>query len=412
MVARIRSGKSLKGAINYNEQKVKNGQAILIMAKGYPKQESDLNFHEKLNRLQKLADLNTRTETHCLHLSLNFDISEKLSPDKLKAIAEVYMEGIGFGKQPYLLYLHNDAAHSHGHIVSTNIQKDGKRISLHNLGKLQSEKIRKEIEIKFGLVKAGDRQQRQLHPLRPVNIEKAVYGKSETKRAITNIVNQVIAQYKFASLPELNAVLSQYNVIADKGGEGTRMNEKGGLQYSIVDSNGTKVGIPIKASSIYDSPTLKRLQPKFELNKKLKESNKAITKSMISVAIQESQSKAAFIARLKTGGIDVLLRRNEQGFIYGITYVDHKSKCVFNGSELGKEFSAATIRDRWEPSISSSGGKGQESKTREFQTDQPALSQANNMPSLLEELASGASGSGNQVPYPYRKRRKRRNRKL
>lgn len=412
MVARIRSGKSLKGAINYNEQKVRNGQAVLIMAKGYPKQETDLNFHDKLNRLQKLADLNTRTETHCLHVSLNFDISEKLSPDKLRAIAEVYMEGIGFGKQPYLVYQHHDAAHSHIHIVSTNIQRDGKRISLHNLGKLQSEKIRKEIEIKFGLVKAGDRQQKQLHPLSPVNIGKAVYGKSETKRAITNIVNQVIAQYKFASLPELNAVLSQYNIIADKGAEGTRMNEKGGLQYSIIDSNGNKVGIPIKASSIYDSPTLKRLQPKFELNKKLKEPNKAITKKMIAVAINESQSRADFIARLKTGGIDVLLRRNEQGFIYGITYVDHKSKCVFNGSELGKEFSAAMIRDRWGHHSNSNGNIGQKREAKEHHTDQSALSQTDNKPTLIEELTNGASGSGNQLPYPYRKKRKRRNRKL
>jgi hypothetical protein len=347
-----------------------------------------------------------------LHVSLNFDISEKLSPDKLRAIAEVYMEGIGFGKQPYLVYQHHDAAHSHVHIVSTNIQKDGKRISLHNLGKLQSEKIRKEIEIKFGLVKAGDRQQKQLHPLRPVNIEKAVYGKSETKRAITNIVNQVIAQYKFASLPELNAVLSQYNVIADKGADGTRMYEKGGLQYSIIDSNGSKVGIPIKASSIYDSPTLKRLQPIFELNKKLKEYNKAITKKMISAAIQECLSRAEFIARLKAGGIDVLLRRNEQNFIYGITYVDHKSKCVFNGSELGTEFSAAMIRDRWEPGISSSGGIKQESRAREHHTNQSGLSQTDNKPTLLEELTNGASGSGNQLPYPYRKKRKRRNPKL
>jgi len=41
------------------------------------------------------------------------------------------------------------------HIVSSNIQKDGSRISLHNLGRNQSEKARKEIEIEFGLVKAS-----------------------------------------------------------------------------------------------------------------------------------------------------------------------------------------------------------------------------------------------------------------
>jgi hypothetical protein len=32
--------------------------------------------------------------------------------------------------------------------------------------------------------------------------------------------------------------------------------------------------------------------------------------------------------------------------IYGITYVDHHKKCVFNGSDLGKQYSAAGIQQR------------------------------------------------------------------
>jgi hypothetical protein len=251
MVARIRSGKSLKGAINYNEHKVKESKGELILAKGYTKNIDQLKFNDKLNRLQKLADLNTRASTHCLHVSLNFDVTENISQEKLQQIAMTYMEKIGFGNQPFLVYQHHDAAHQHVHIVSTNIQKDGNRISMHNLGRVQSEKARKEIEISFGLVKAGDRQQKQLQPLKPINLQKAVYGKMETKRAISNIVSGVVSQYKYASLPELNAILKQYNVIADRGKEDTRMFEKKGLQYCLLDENGNKIGIPIKASSVY-----------------------------------------------------------------------------------------------------------------------------------------------------------------
>ncbi len=402
----------MKGAINYNEQKVKVGQAELIQAKGYPKEESRLNFHEKLNRLQKLADLNTRTETHCLHVSLNFDPSEKLSAEKLKAIAETYMSGIGFGSQPYLIYKHEDAAHPHIHIVSTNIQKDGKRISLHNLGRVQSEKIRKEIEVQFGLVKASDRQQKLLQPLRPVNIEKAVYGKSETKRAISNIVSQVIAQYKFASLPEFNAVLVQYNVIADKGAEGTRMNEKGGLQYSLLDEKGSKMGIPIKASSIYESPTLKMLATKFDGNRKRKEQDRDTVKKMIAVRLQDSRTREDFITSLKASGIDVILRRNEQNFIYGVTYIDHVSKSVFNGSDLGKEFSAAMIRNRWERSGGGSGTVEQKADAIKPDLKDALVSPANTKDSILEELTGSSSAFNNQLPYPFRKKRKRKNRKL
>lgn len=44
-------------------------------------------------------------------------------------------------------------------IATTNIQENGKRISIHNLDKNHSEQARKEIEEKYGLVKAGSKQE-------------------------------------------------------------------------------------------------------------------------------------------------------------------------------------------------------------------------------------------------------------
>ena len=290
MVARIRSGKSLKGAINYNEHKVKEGKAELLMAKGYSKDEDKLKFSDKVNRLQKLADLNTRVVTHCLHVSLNFDVSENLDKEKLQQIANEYMDKIGFGKQPFLVYEHHDAAHQHMHIVTTNIQSNGKRISLHNLGRVQSEKARKEIEITFGLVKAGDKQNK-LQPLQAIRLEKVLYGKAETKRAISNIVTAVVSQYKFASLPELNAVLKQYNVIADRGAEDTRMFEKRGLQYSVLDEQGNKIGKPIKASSIYGKPVLSNLESKYEANKEARQPFKQSLKNKIDEILNKKSDK-------------------------------------------------------------------------------------------------------------------------
>ncbi|MFZ0596796.1 MAG: relaxase, partial [Flavobacterium sp.] len=43
--------------------------------------------------------------------------------------------------------------------------------------------------------------------------------------------------------------------------------------------------------------------------------------------------------------IHMLLRKSGEGQLYGITYVDHKTKSVFNGSSLGKEFSAKGIQE-------------------------------------------------------------------
>ena len=346
MVARIRSGKSLKGAINYNEHKVKEGKAELLMAKGFSKDAGYLKFNDKVNRLQKLANLNTRVVTHCLHISLNFDASENLNKEKLQQIANEYMDKISFGKQPFLVYEHRDAAHQHVHIVTTNIQSNGKRISLHNLGRLQSEKARKEIEINFGLVKAGDKKNKSLDSLQDIRLEKMLYGKVETKRAISNIVTSVVSQYKFASLPELNAVLMQYNVMADRGADNTRMFQKNGLQYSILDEQGNKVGKPIKASSIYGKPILSNLESKYEVNRVARLPFKQDLKNKIDLILDKNPTKQLFVNELKEKGVIIVFRTNDQNFIYGITYVDHTTKSVFNGSDLGKEYSAAGIRGR------------------------------------------------------------------
>ncbi len=42
----------------------------------------------------------------------------------------------------------------------------------------------------------------------------------------------------------------------------------------------------------------------------------------------------------------MMARQNADGNIYGLTYIDFKNKCVFNGSDLGKEFSAKAILEQ------------------------------------------------------------------
>src|SRR5690606_34613683 len=77
-------------------------------------------------------------------------------------------------------------------------------------------------------------------------------------------VGQVMKHYKFSSLTEFNAVLRQYNVMADRGKEGMVMFNKNGLLYSMLDTKGNKVGVPIKASALNCKPTLKNLDRHFQ----------------------------------------------------------------------------------------------------------------------------------------------------
>ncbi|HNU48775.1 MAG TPA: relaxase/mobilization nuclease domain-containing protein, partial [Bacteroidia bacterium] len=316
-------------------------------AANYLKDAKQMNFYQKLAGFERLNILNERATTKTLHVSLNFSSSEKLQDEKLLKIAELYMSKIGFGEQPFLVYKHEDAGHPHIHIVSTTIKVDGSRINTHNIGRNQSEKARKEIEQQFGLIKA-ERQAELRNPgIKPVDAAKVIYGKHETKRAISNTVGAVFNQYKFTSLPEFNAALKQFNVIADRGKEEGRIYKSRGLVYRILDSNGNKVGVPIKASSISCKPILDNLEKKFEANEIAREPLKHRTKSALDEALPISnKSIKNLVDNLSKQNIYVLLRQNAEGRLYGITFVDNITKCVFNGSDLGKGYSAAAIQSR------------------------------------------------------------------
>lgn len=347
MVAKITIPKSIEAALNYNEKKVQKGTAHCLHAANYLKDTKKMNFYEKINGFERLNSLNERATTKTLHVSLNFAPSEKLSHNKVTEIASVYMEKIGFGDQPFLVYKHEDAGHPHIHIVSTTIREDGSRINTHNIGRNQSEKARKEIESHYGLIKA-ERQQQLLKPgIKPVEVEKAIYGKSETKRSISNVVGAIFCQYKFTSLPEFNAALKQFNVVADRGKEQGRIYRNRGLVYRILDGQGNKVGVPIKASSIGCKPILDNLEKKFATNEPARERLKQRTKNAVDDCLNLSLGcMKNLMSALKQKQIFTVLWQTAEGKLYGITFVDNQNKVVFNGSDLGKGYSVAALQRR------------------------------------------------------------------
>lgn len=348
MVTKIISGQSIRGLLNYNENKVATGMATLILASRFATDIDKLDFRAKLNRFESLTETNSRVKTNAMHLMLNFDREDKLSVATMQQIAGDYMDRIGFGEQPYLVYLHKDANHPHLHIVTTNMQANGKRIPIHNIGKTLSEPARKALEIQYGLVKADGKKKSEALAILPVDIQKAIYSKTPTKQAINNVVSAVMRSYKFTSLAEYNAILKQFNVIADRGKEDTVMFEKKGLVYSIIDENGKRVGIPFKASVLSNKPTLANLEKKYKWNAERRKPFKEPLKETIDKVFQKyaSISKATFAKELAKQNINVLFRDSEKGYTYGITFIDNRNKTVFNGSDLGKQYSAKAITEK------------------------------------------------------------------
>ncbi len=416
MVAKIVNGKNIRGILNYNENKMETAEAALLMAAGFPRDPDQLSFKNKLERFEMLTRQNEKTKTNAMHIMLNFSNQDQLDDDLLKGIALNYMDRIGFGNQPFLVYQHFDAAHPHLHIATVNIADGGERIETHNIGKNQSEKARKELEVQYGLIKAEDQVKETAYMLKPVSLEKVMYGKRETKAAISAIVREIVDTYKFTSLPELNSVLRQFNVRAHRGTEGTRMFEKGGLIYGLLNDQGMPVGIPIKASSIYGKPILKNLEKKYAPNDTARKPYGQRLKHLLDKAIAISKDTAELKAQLQKQGIRILFRENVQGNVYGVTFIDNATRVVFNGSDLGKAYCAKAFLMRL-PSNALSEKEIRETSVTDLQihkTSHPNNITSKNYPAhdqqVIERLMDTLLRTTHEesVPDPFRRKKKKR----
>ena len=347
-------------------------------------------------------------DAHANMFSFFGGVPQQCIPDNLKSgvtTAHRYDPDVN------LTYQHFDAGHNHIHILTTNIDADGTRISLHNIGKLKSEPARKAIEQEYGLVKAEDHARSIANQK---NAKPLIYGATDTKRAISNIVSHVSQAYKFTSLAEFNAVLAGYNVVADRGPKATVMFEHGGLRYWALDDQGNKTGVPQKASSLYKKPTLKLLGERFKLNEYLRKPFKNSLSNIIDRAIPQVSSHQELKALLKNKAIDLLIRQNAEGRIYGLTFIDHNNKVVFNGSDLGKAYSAAAIEARYGQEHLIQVGKGKTSVEQHASTHEilNASETQQTTIDLLGDLLSPTEGVNNQSLFDRKKKKKRRRLKL
>jgi hypothetical protein len=116
------------------------------------------------------------------------------------------------------------------------------------------------------------------------------------------------------------------------------------------------------------------------LRKPLKEQ----LKNVIDGALLHSVTKSQFQKQLHEKEVQVIFRQNEEGRLYGVTFVDLKSKVVFNGSDLGKQYSAALLPSRL--------------KNCESLNNQPVLDTKNNTPFKIKTIDHISEyGTGNNT---------------
>lgn len=336
MIAKISSTENLGGALGYNFKKVQHNEAAVLcvneLRKGF---DGTFQMDKVLADMQKAIPEQCRTKKTVFHCSLNPHPDEKLSDERLTQIAKEYMEALGYGKQPYIVFKHNDIAREHIHIVSLRVDFNGNKINDRYEGR-RSKKITDALEKKYNLIPSSKVSEKTTTETPKVNV---VQG--NIKEQVANTVRSAMKHYTFCSLGELNAVLRKYNLAVEEVKTEYRGKRYDGLVYVPTNDKGNKVSTPIHASDIgrgvgYAAVQNKMLKSKLEIKPLIPTVRRKVLEAMRTSPETEEKLRQ----KLEEQGLRVVIRKNENGRIYGITFIDDERGIALNGSRLGKGYAA------------------------------------------------------------------------
>ena len=336
MIAKISSTENLGGALGYNFKKVQRNEATVLcvneLRKGF---DDTFQMDKVLADMQKAIPEQCRTKKTVFHCSLNPHPAEKLSDERLTQIAKEYMEALGYGKQPYIVFKHNDIAREHIHIVSLRVDSQGRKINDRYEGR-RSKKITDALEKKYNLIPSS-----KVNDRTTTETPKVDTTQGNIKEQVANTVRSAMKHYTFCSLGELNAVLRKYNLAVEEVKTEYRGKRYDGLVYVPTDDKGNKVSTPIHASDIGRGVGYAAVQNKMQKSKQMVKPLIPTIRGKVLETIRTSpDTEEKLRQRLEEQGLRVVIRKNDNGRIYGITFIDDKEGIALNGSRLGKGYSA------------------------------------------------------------------------
>jgi hypothetical protein len=203
----------------------------------------------------------------------------------------------------------------------------------------------RELERKYNLKSAVEKKRNQSEPIfKPVN-----YKAGDVKSQMATVIRYLPKYYQYTTLGTYNALLSLFNITAEEVKGQYNGTARQGLVYFALNEKGEKVSNPFKASLFGKGAGYTELQSHFEKSKSQLQNSpsRSVLRATIEKTILATKNKTEFKARLKELGINTVVRRTADNRIYGITFIDHQSRSVWNGSQLVKNLSAGVFNEWW-----------------------------------------------------------------
>ena len=336
MIAKISPpSKDLMKTLTYNFRKVDRDQADILLS-GQLSADGRLTAERVFREMTAYIPSGARTKNIVFHASINPRPDEPLSDDRLRTIAREYLRRLGYGDQPFIVFKHRDIAREHIHLVSTRVRHDGSKIR-DTMEHVRSTRIMRSLEAKFGLMPSSPSRKKKDVSAQPSAVD---VDAGDIKRQVAAAVQYVLGRYAFQSVGEMNLLLTRFRVTAEEVKTERKGRPFDGIVYAATDADGHKICTPIKASEIGRQVSYAALRRHFEQSKSVVRERSGAIRHAIADVMQTSPDRAAFIDRMRERGIETVLRINDAGRLYGITFIDDANGIAVNGSRLGKGFAA------------------------------------------------------------------------
>lgn len=291
MIVKILQKSATFKAVRYNTGKVEKDRGELMLAKNFGVLEGleNLRPQDYINYLEAVSSRSTRTKYPQFHVAISTRGRDH-SKEELADIAREWMQGMGYGDQPYLLIYHKDTANNHLHVVSTRVGKDGKKIS--------------------------DRYEK----LRAYRVLNQILGEDE-KQAVTKHLQKALG-YSFSTRAQFMMLLeAQGYALALDGGRyaiSKYGRELASLEVATVDAR--------IAQHQKDKGRVAQLRAIFQRYRDQHDSALRTTDN------RHTSALADFLR--EKFGIQVLFHGKDGRTPHGYTVIDHAGKAVYKGGEI------------------------------------------------------------------------------
>jgi hypothetical protein len=293
MIVKILASSASFSGVRYNHEKIRSGKGELLKVKNFGALMllKKVRPQDYINYLKSVSAVNKRVSKPQLHAVISSK-GKSASKQELVEIAEKWLSAMGYGENPYLIVFHNDTDNHHVHIVSTRVDKDGKKISA-----------------------AFER----------VRALRALFAICNQPKLDNELINKALA-YRFSTPGQLRTLLekSGFDVQWEKTAFRVLGSGKMIQEFNPADIENRCAGYS------KDEKRVRQLKAIFRkvLDKDLQ--------SIVLLAEKDTNSKLELISKLigKRTGAELVFHAKDEKQPYGYTIIDHASKSVLKGSEV------------------------------------------------------------------------------